>query len=163
MTEPKSDETPDANRDPITGAPGSHPVGVGVGSAGGAVVGAAVGSLAGPGGTAAGAAIGGIVGGLAGKTLAEAVNPTVEDEYWRENYVSRPYVETGVHYSKYQPAYQLGWEGRVRYENLNWDEAEPKLREEWRKKDDRVIEWSKASPAVKDAWYRIEREMGHKA
>lgn len=43
---------PDANRDPMTGAPGAQPVGVGVGSAGGPTVGAVVGSLAGPVGTA---------------------------------------------------------------------------------------------------------------
>jgi hypothetical protein len=161
MSEPKED-APDANRDPITGAPGAHPVGVGIGTAGGATIGAAVGSFAGPGGTAVGAAVGGVVGGLTGKSLAESINPTVEDEYWRENYGARPYVKEGVQYSDYQPAYQFGWEGRSRFENLTWDEAEPKLREEWRLKDDRVLEWSKASPAVKDAWYRIEREMGRK-
>ena len=35
----------DMNRDPLTGAPGSHPVGVGVGGTGGAVAGAAVGGF----------------------------------------------------------------------------------------------------------------------
>lgn len=161
MNEPK-DDAPDANRDPITGAPGAHPLGVGIGTAGGASIGAAVGSLAGPVGTAVGSAVGGVVGALTGKGLAESINPTVEDEYWRENYVARPYVKTGAHYTHYQPAYQFGWEGRSRYENLTWDEAEPKLREEWRINDGRVLDWSKASPAVKDAWHRIEREMGVK-
>src|SRR5204863_3392131 len=43
------DVTPDANRDPITGEPGSHPVGTAVGGAGGAATGAAVGgALGGP-------------------------------------------------------------------------------------------------------------------
>ena len=46
----KKTEKVDANRDPITDAPGAHPVGVGVGATGGAAGGAAVGSLAGPGG-----------------------------------------------------------------------------------------------------------------
>ncbi len=158
----EEDAAADANRDPITGAPGALPVGVGLGSAGGAALGAALGSTAGPAGTAVGAAIGGVVGGLTGKGIAESVNPTVEDAFWRDHYVSQPYVDTGAHYKVYQPAYRHGWEGRSRYENLTWDEAEPKLREEWRLKDDRVLDWSKASPAVKDAWYRIEREMGRK-
>ena len=35
--------TTDANRDPITGAPGAHPVGTGVGAAGGGAAGAAIG------------------------------------------------------------------------------------------------------------------------
>jgi hypothetical protein len=41
-----------ANRDPLTGAPGSHPVGTGLGAiAGGAAAGAATGTVAGPIGT----------------------------------------------------------------------------------------------------------------
>ena len=61
-------ETRDENRDPITGAPGSHPVGTGLGAAaGGMAAGAAAGTVAGPVGTAVGAAVGAVVGGLAGK------------------------------------------------------------------------------------------------
>ena len=43
--------TNDMNLDPISGAPGAHPVGVGLGGTGGAVAGAAIGSLLGPIGT----------------------------------------------------------------------------------------------------------------
>ena len=46
-----TNETRDMNRDPITGEPGSHPVGTGVGAAGGAAAGAVVGSVFGPIGT----------------------------------------------------------------------------------------------------------------
>ena len=78
-----------ANRDPLTGAPGAHPVGTGAGAvAGGMAAGAAVGTVAGPVGTAVGAAVGAIVGGLAGKGIAEQIDPTVEDAYWRDNYRS---------------------------------------------------------------------------
>ena len=53
----------DANRDPITGTPGSHPVGTGVGAAAGGIAGgigagALAGSVAGPVGTVIGAAVG---------------------------------------------------------------------------------------------------------
>ena len=70
----------DANPDPITGAPGSHPVGTGIGAAaggaagvaGGMAAGAAAGTAgAGPIGGAVGAAVGAVVGGLAGKGVAE--------------------------------------------------------------------------------------------
>ena len=54
--------TQGTNRDPISGAPGSHPVGVGVGGAGGALAGAAVGSLLGPIGTLLGGAVGTVAG-----------------------------------------------------------------------------------------------------
>ena len=64
----------DANRDPISGEPGAHPVGTGVGAAaGGAAAGAAGGLVGGPIGAAAGAVVGGVVGGLAGKSIAEVV------------------------------------------------------------------------------------------
>ena len=66
------------NRDPISGAPGAHPVGTGVGAAaGGIAAGAAAGSVAGPVGTVVGAAVGAVAGGLAGKGVAEKVDPTV--------------------------------------------------------------------------------------
>jgi hypothetical protein len=38
----------EAHRDPISGEPGAHPLGVGLGAAGAATAGAAVGSLGGP-------------------------------------------------------------------------------------------------------------------
>ena len=57
-------EPRDANRDPITGAPGAHPVGVGLGTAaGGMAAGAAAGAVGGPAGAVAGAVVGGIVAG----------------------------------------------------------------------------------------------------
>ena len=74
-------ERPESNPDPITGAPGAHPVGVGLGAAaGGIAAGAAAGTLAaGPIGTVVGAAIGAVVGGLAGKGAAESMNPTAAE------------------------------------------------------------------------------------
>jgi len=55
-----------ANRDPISGAPGAHPVGTGLGAAAGGIAGgAAAGTLAaGPVGTVIGAAVGAVLGGL---------------------------------------------------------------------------------------------------
>src|SRR4051812_35221837 len=84
----------DANRDPISGAPGAHPVGTGIGAAGAGAAGAAIGAALGPAGSAVGGVVGAVVGalagGLAGKGAAEAINPTDEDAYWRENYKTRP-------------------------------------------------------------------------
>src|SRR6478672_4088007 len=82
----EKDERPETNPDPITGAPGAHPVGVGLGAAaGGIAAGAAAGTLAaGPIGTVVGAAIGAVVGGLAGKGAAESMNPTRDSPLDRE-------------------------------------------------------------------------------
>jgi len=83
----------EANEDPITGEPASHPVGTGVGALGGAAAGAAVGvAVGGPVGAMIGAAVGGVAGGFAGKEVAESVNPTEEEAHWRENFGNRPYA-----------------------------------------------------------------------
>jgi uncharacterized protein (TIGR02271 family) len=79
-----SNNQQDANRDPITGEPRSHPLGTGAGAAlGGAAAGAAAGSVAGPVGTGIGAAAGAIAGGLGGKAVAEHFNPTEAGELRR--------------------------------------------------------------------------------
>src|SRR5882672_11845576 len=91
----------DENRDPITGEHGAHPVGAGVGAAvGGAAAGAAAGMAAGPVGTVAGAILGGVVGGLAGKEIAEQIDPTVEEHYWRNEYGGRDYYDPTVGYEE---------------------------------------------------------------
>jgi hypothetical protein len=162
MSQRRKKDQPSANRDPLTGETGAHPLGVGVGSAGGAAIGAVVGSVAGPVGTAVGTAIGGVAGGLTGKGVAEGANPTVEDAYWRENYASRPYVKPGAGYAAYQPAYRFGWESRGRYGELNWDKAEPRLREDWRRTAGaNHLSWEEARPAVRDAWDRIRDDADY--
>ncbi len=146
------------NPDLITGAPGSHPVGTGLGAAaGGAAAGAAVGTVAGPVGTIAGAAVGAIVGGLAGKGVAEAVNPTVEDTYWRENHVKQPYAK-GRPYDDYRPAYKAGYEGYSEYgDNATFEEREAELRKSYESSGSK-LSWDEARPASRAAWQRVGEE-----
>jgi uncharacterized protein (TIGR02284 family) len=148
-------EDKDLNRDPITDAPGAHPVGTGVGAAGGAVAGAAAGSLGGPVGAAIGGVVGAVVGGLAGKAAAESVNPTAEEAHWRENYSREPYYEQGRSFDDYAPAYRLGLTGRTRYQD--WDSAEPNLESEWESaRAGSSLSWPQARPASRAAWERID-------
>src|SRR5688572_24850157 len=118
----------DSNRDPITGTPGAHPVGTGVGAASGGAAGAAIGAVGGPVGAAVGLVAGAITGGLAGKGVAEKIDPTVEDAYWRKNYLKAAYVEHDIPYANYQPAYRVGYEGYSRYRGRKFEEVEPDLR-----------------------------------
>jgi hypothetical protein len=150
------DRENDANRDPITGAPGSHPLGTGAGAAGAGAAGAAIGAaLGGPVGAIIGGAAGAIAGGAAGHTAAERVNPTREDAYWRENYSSRPYVNQERGYEYYQPAYQYGWESRARHEDRQWDEVERDLESNWAQgRGSSSMSWNEARPATYDAWHR---------
>ena len=98
------------NRDPVTGEPGSHPVGTGVGAAGGAVAGGAIGAaIGGPVGAVAGAVVGGVAGAFGGRGVAEAVNPTLEERYWHENHPLQPYATDEFPYEHFAPAYRVGY------------------------------------------------------
>ncbi len=146
-----------ANRDPLTGAPGFHPVGTGVGAASGAVAaGAAVGTVAGPIGTLVGAAVGAVAGGLAGKGVAEAIDPTREDAYWRDNYGDRPYVEHGASYDDYGPAYGVGVDAASRHPGRSFDEVEPEMSRQWNERSgNSTLQWDSARPAARDGWNRV--------
>src|SRR5690349_3681499 len=153
--------TPDRNPDPITGAPGSHPVGTGVGAAGGGAAGAAIGAAvsgpAAPLGAVVGAVVGAVAGGLAGKGAAEAVNPTAEDAYWRTNYASRPYYESSYTYDEdYRPAYEYGWSTAGQHAGRRFDDVEKDLRSGWVKARGKSrLEWERAKLATRDAWDRL--------
>lgn len=152
------DPTPDDNRDPLTGEPGSHPIGTAVGSAGGAATGAAVGgAIGGPVGAVVGGAVGAVAGGAAGHVAGEALDPTVEDAYWQANYSRRPYYETGRSYEYYRPGYRYGWESAAdaRYESRSFDDVESDLESGWQKTDAGANRsWRQVRGATRDAWDR---------
>lgn len=151
-----TNNTNDMNRDPITGAPGAHPVGVGLGGTGGAVAGAVIGSLLGPIGTLVGGAVGTIAGAAAGKGAAERMDPTAEAAYWRNEYASRPYYDRAYQYEDYAPAYVYGDELRATSGMNAWDEN--LAREGWDKaKAQSKLAWNKARDAVRDAFDRSDR------
>jgi hypothetical protein len=154
----------DLNADPITGEPGAHPVGAGLGAAAaGAAAGAAGGAVAGPVGAVVGAVIGGVAGGLAGKEVAESIDPTVEDTYWRGEHVNRPYYDQSVTYDEYQPAYRYGWESRSKYRDRSFDEVAPELEREWDTVKSRSkLSWQKAKHATRDAWDRVDHSFSQR-
>lgn len=147
-------ERRDENRDPITGEPGSHPVGTGVGSAGGAAVGAGIGAIGGPIGALIGGAIGAVAGGLAGHAAGEAIDPTGEQEYWRSQHKSDEWNDFG-------PAYRYGWESRMKHRDRQWDNnLENDLSSGWeRAKGSSKLEWEKAKTATRRAWDRTDNTI----
>jgi len=150
----------DANRDPISGEPGAHPVGTGVGAAGGAAAGAAIGAVAGPVGAAVGLVAGAVAGGLAGKGVAEKIDPTVEDAYWRENYSKRSYADKNEPYDSYRNAYRTGYQGYARYQGKRFEDVESNLQSDYEKsKGTSKLSWEKAKQATRDAWHRVEKAM----
>lgn len=154
---------PDANLDPISGEPGAHPVGTGIGAAGAGAAGAAIGgAIGGPVGAVVGAAVGAVAGGLVGKGAAESVNPTVENEYWRNHYSTRPYADADVSYDEYEPGYRTGYEAYSRYHGTGrtFDQIEPELQRDYETNRGRSnLGWAKAKYAARDAWDKVERAL----
>lgn len=124
------------------------------GVAGGAAAGAAVGGMTGPVGALVGAAAGAIVGAVAGR--AAKADPKVEDQYWRDNYTSRPYVAQGSTYDDYGPAYQHGVNAYTKYPDRSFDDMEPGLRSDWdSSRGSSNLEWEHARHPARDAWNRV--------
>ena len=90
------------------------------------------------------------------KGAAEAINPTAEDAFWRENYRSRPYVPQGSAYDEFAPAYRYGWESRSRYSGRRFEEVESDLGRNWdRARGDSSLTWDRAKLATRDSWHRV--------
>lgn len=161
MSTQKSDhDAKNMNRDPISGTPGAHPIGTGAGAAAGGAAGAAIGMFGGPVGAAAGAVVGAVVGGLAGKGVAEQINPTAEDAYWREQHTREPYYSADRSFDDYSPAYRTGYEGRGLHADRSFEDAEPELRSSYEaNRGTSRLEWNDAKSASRAAWHRVERAL----
>ncbi len=160
MTNPnlENERKTDANRGPLSGTLGAHPVGTGIGAAtGGLAAGALAGTMAaGPVGTVVGAAVGAVAGGLAGKGLAEVIDPTVEETYWRNTFSSRPYVKGGASFDDYGPAYRYGVYSYGRSKGRTFEQSEPELMRDWNSaKGTSGLTWEHAKHASRDAWQRL--------
>ena len=148
----------DLNADPITGEPGSHPIGTGIGGVGGAAAGAAIGTMAGPLGTLIGGAIGAIVGGGLGHAAAEAIDPTREEAYWRAEHANADYYREGHDFDRdLHPAYAVGYANRARYPaGARFEDHESDLERSWHEvKGESRLEWNEARRASRDAWNRV--------
>ena len=152
----------DEREKPLAKASAAHPIGVAVGATGAAATGAAVGGgLAGPVGAVVGGAVGAVAGGLGGKAVAESVNPSIEDAWWKEHYSARHYVKPGEAYETYRPAYEYGWQARMMHGDTTWAEIEPNLEAGWPQvRGASPLDWSEARAAARDAWDRVGPPLG---
>jgi hypothetical protein len=155
----------DEGKKETAGAVGGAFAGGAVGGiAGGALAGAAAGGLGGPAGAAIGAAVGAVAGALGGKAIADRINPTVENDYWKTNYSSRPYVTKGSSYDDYEPAYRMGYERYPTYHGRTFDDVEREFERDWASvRGKSRLAWNDARHATRDAFDRtrdaIERAM----
>lgn len=79
-----------------------------------------------------------------------------ENTYWRERHARSPSAcKEG--YEGLRAAYRFGWEAKRRYAESSWPDAEDRLEGEWREPARAGrLPWSRARPAVRDAWRRVE-------
>ncbi len=152
----------DANLDPLSGAPGAHPVGVGVGAASAGVVGA----------------VGRLDGRRSGRRRDRRGDrrpgrrpaPAKAWPRWSTRpsrpptggtpTSTRPYYVAGTPYEHYEPAYRYGWEAHDRYEGKRFGDVESDLERGWEKvKGNSSLAWEKAKHATRDAWDRVERAL----
>lgn len=81
-----------------------------------------------------------------------------EDNYWHENFSSRPYALGADYYDRFRPAYRYGFESAQHGMGRPWDEAEVDLRGGWERYEHRGAEpsaWDEIKAAVRDAWDRV--------
>src|SRR5690348_4241837 len=79
-----------------------------------------------------------------------------QDEYWRDNYGTRPYTHADRAYEYYQPAYKYGHESAFFYGDRGWDaDVEHDLGRGWdQARGDSNCTWAEVKDAVRDAYER---------
>jgi hypothetical protein len=108
------------------------------------------------------------IGGEGRANPADDISSTwlAEEEYWRNNYSSRPYASADRGFEFYRPAYRYGVESAQRYHGKQWNEVQPEIERGWETfkgggwadfKGETKSEstWSILKDAVRDAWDRV--------
>src|ERR1022692_184369 len=103
-----------------------------------------------------GTGLGAVAGVIAGKSIAKAVNPSLEDAYWRENHRRQSFA-MGRSYDDFGPAYRIGYEGYALYgaKGGTFDEREADLRKNYEATHPKIA-WNEARPASRAAWQRFQ-------
>ena len=86
-----------------------------------------------------------------------------EDNYWHENFSSRPYAVGADYYDRFRPAYRYGFESARHHSGRTWDDAEPDLRTGWDRYEhagENRSTWDEIKDAVRDAWDRVTGHGG---
>ncbi len=106
--------------------------------------------------------VGPAVGAVAGAVMSYHVkeDPVAEDNYWHDNYSSRPNVTGGKTYDEYQLACRYGADSYTNYLNHSLDGVEPKLSRDWRTAwGTSSMDWERAKHAWRDTWHRASMQM----
>jgi hypothetical protein len=89
--------------------------------------------------------------------VAEFVNPTDYEDYWRNHFYGTLYYVSGCVWKDYRPAYRLGYDAYFSNHGRKFDEVESEITRGWEAiKDDSHLAWSQAKHAVRDGWQFVE-------
>ena len=102
----------------------------------------------------------GITTGTGGLAAGEALDPVAEGDYWRENFVTRPYYQAGMPYERYEPGYRLGWEAAtdLQFEGREFEEIRTELEQQWfQRMGEDAASWEEIQPAAQDAFERVKK------
>ncbi len=81
---------------------------------------------------------------------------TQDGTYWSEIHASRPYASEGDDFEDYAPAYVYGVVWYQSNPERQFDDWEEDLNAGWGSfRGDSPLDWPKAKPAVREAWYRV--------
>ena len=104
---------------------------------------------------------------MAGNSFVDPSNPLrddwtaaweTEDNFWHENFSSRPYAIGPDYYERFRPAYRYGFESARHHAGRTWEDAEGDLRTGWDRYEHRgehKSAWEEIKDAVRDAWDRV--------
>ena len=79
-----------------------------------------------------------------------------EEDFWRTQYRSRPYVTYGGKVDDYLPAYCYGIDASVQFPDRTFADVEAMLEKNWlRARGKSSLRWDKAKLAAEDSWTRM--------
>jgi len=79
-----------------------------------------------------------------------------EEDFWRSQYRSRPYVTYGGKVDDYLPAYRYGIDASIQFAGRSFSEVEATLESNWvRARGKSSLKWPKARLAAEDSWTRM--------
>ena len=80
----------------------------------------------------------------------------IEENFWRTQYRSRPYVTYGARVDDYLPAYRYGIDACLQFPDRTFADVEAMLDKNWyRARGNSSLKWVKARLAVQDSWARM--------
>ncbi|MDX2028911.1 MAG: hypothetical protein SFW62_09810 [Alphaproteobacteria bacterium] len=94
---------------------------------------------------------------VAAPQATPTTNWTTENQYWRNEYSSRPYYSRSVDYSAYEPAYQYGVTAYRQNNGMPYSELDKeRMRAGWdQARGSSTLTWDQAERATQDSYVRL--------